>query len=84
MPYIKQERRVVLNPIIEQLWQTLANDGELNYAITKLIDQRYGSGTYVQLNAGMGVLSCVAQEFYRRRIAPYEQVKCMENGDVFK
>lgn len=32
----------------------------------------------------LGVLSCVQQEFYRRVVAPYEDQKCRENGDVFK
>ena len=30
----------------------------------------------------MGVLSCVGAEFYRRVIAPYEDKKIIQNGDV--
>jgi len=30
----------------------------------------------------MEVISCVAKEFYRRRIAPFEDKKIKERGDV--
>ena len=83
-PYIKQDRRVELDTLIKRISNLLQDDGEINYTITRLIDNHYGSGSYVQLSAGMGVLSCVAFEFYRRRIAPYENKKCLENGEVFK
>lgn len=84
MPYIKQERRTELAPLIKPLGEAIQNDGEMNYVITKLIDWRYGLDAYVQLSAGMGVLSCVAQEFYRRRIVPFEIKKALENGEVFE
>jgi hypothetical protein len=37
---------------------------------------------YANFNEIMGVLSCVAQEFYRRWAVPYEDQKIRENGDV--
>ena len=84
MPYIKQDRRVILNPLIRDLGALTQNEGELNYVITLLIDNYFGAHNYDELNAAMGVLSCVAQEFYRRRIAPYEELKAKEHGEVFK
>ena len=30
----------------------------------------------------MGVLDCVKQEFYRRKLAPYEDVAIQKNGDI--
>jgi len=30
----------------------------------------------------MGVLSAITEEFYRRKVAPYEDEKIVENGDV--
>jgi len=30
----------------------------------------------------IGVLECVKQEFYRRKVAPYEDIKIIENGDI--
>lgn len=83
-PYIRRDKRRELDPIIEKLSFSLGNDGDVNYAITKLIDVHYGKGSYVELNAAMGVLSCVIQEFYRRRVAIYEDSRCSENGEVFE
>jgi len=31
----------------------------------------------------MGILAAVQQEFYRKVVARYENVKCHENGEVF-
>lgn len=81
MPYIHQARREDL------LTEFPKTAGELNFTITKLI-QSYilltGKGTnYTTYNEVMGVLSCVTQELYRRVVAPYENVKCETNGDVF-
>ena len=84
MPYIKQSKRLILNPLIEDLDILIQSEGDLNYVITKLIDSYYGAGNYDELNSAMGVLFCVAFEFYRRRIVPYESLKCSQNGEVFE
>lgn len=84
MPYIKQIRRQVLDPLIKELHAPIHDDGEMNYVITKLLDNEYGHGRYEDLNRAMGVLSCVAQEFYRRRIAPYEDEMMKLHGEVFE
>ncbi len=83
MPYIRLEKRRELGPLIEKLSFSLGNDGEVNYAITKIIDIHYGKGGYTELNAAMGVLSCAMQEFYRRRCVPFEEEKMRANGDVY-
>ena len=61
--------------------------GTLNYIITRLCDywcrDWQGESNYAKYNAVIGVLECVKQELYRRQIAPYEEVKCEENGDVY-
>jgi len=44
--------------------------------------QLYPKG-YFHYNRAMGVLASAMQEFYRRRVAPYEDVKIAENGDVY-
>lgn len=46
-------------------------------------DQISGSISYHYYNEAMGVLECVKQELYRRLIAPHEDEKRKENGDVF-
>ena len=83
MPYIKPERRVILNPMVCALTGQLLTDGEVNYVITRIIDDMYGRESYEVLSQGIGVLECVKQEFYRRRIIPYEQKKCQLNGEVY-
>jgi len=90
MPYIKPYKREQLDADIDALARTIdfmsldeEKDGNLNYAITRLIDQLYGR-RYTQMNEAMGVLECVKQEYYRRVAAPYEDIKAKENGDVYK
>jgi len=61
--------------------------GTLNYIITRLCDywcrDWEGEANYEKYNTVIGVLECVKQELYRRQIAPYEDKKCEENGDVY-
>ena len=60
-----------------------ALDGEVNYTITRILDALYGMGGYYVFNRAMGVVDCVGREFYRRKVAPYEDEKVLENGDVY-
>lgn len=81
MPYIDKESR-------ERLSEGVApkSAGELNYQITRMIDdyiQRKGGVRYAHLNEVVGVLECVKLELYRRVAAPYEDRKCGESGDVY-
>ncbi len=84
MPYIKQERRDAVRPTSKAC---AATAGELNFQITKLcnayIQDRPFSFGYSELNEVVGVLECVKLELYRRLAVPYEDKKCLENGDVF-
>ncbi len=63
--------------------------GELNYVFTSIIldyFQRFSKvvkPNYTVYNEVIGVLECVKQELYRRMVAPYEDQKCRENGDVY-
>ncbi len=84
MPYIKQEERLKLDEKIESLNTNIETEGQLNYVITRLcIRYLQKNGTcYKVLNIIDGVLDCAKQEFYRRFIAPYEDKKIKENGDV--
>ena len=79
MPYIKQNYR----SIVEEAGAD--NPGELNYLITmNCLD--YLSTTnqkYEDFNAVIGALECAKLEMYRRMIAPYEDNKKEENGDVY-
>ena len=61
--------------------------GELNYLLTFLVNQylfRHGeTPSYTDYNEVVGVLECMKLELYRRLIAPYENKKKEQNGDVY-
>lgn len=85
MPYISQPDRDRLDPKIEELAKTINLDqraGELNYTITRLLLETAGEGRYKDVNELIGMLECAKQEFYRRKVAPYEDKKIKESGDV--
>jgi len=81
MPYINQDDREDLH--YEQ--KIPANAGELNYLLTTIIDDYFmeHGGRYAQVNDIIGALEGAKLEFYRRIVAPYEDVKLKENGEVY-
>lgn len=87
MPYVTQDRKALLDPQIGPLVDALKSlpfkDGDVNYTLTKIVDALYGKGGYTAYNAALGVLDAAAREFYRRRVAPYEDLKIAENGEVY-
>lgn len=83
MPYIKQEDRERINPSLRELSKSIKTAGDLNYAISMLaILFEEESPNYAKLNEIMGVLACVKEEYYRKRVVPYEDKKIEENGDL--
>ncbi|MBT7228245.1 hypothetical protein HN859_01930 [Candidatus Parcubacteria bacterium] len=85
MPYIKQKDRDSLDLAIINLANLIKPEhraGELNYIITKLLLLTKGDGKYKDFNELVGMLECCKQEFYRQQIAPYEDQKIKENGNV--
>lgn len=81
MPYIKQNDRKK----IEDHLIPIDNPGELNFAFTWIILcylARNGVA-YQQCNDVIGALESCKLEFYRRQVAPYEDRKITENGDVY-
>lgn len=84
MPYIKQEDRPQITMRMAQASTKIKTPGDLNYAISMLckyyLAQRGMS--YTNANEVMGVLECAKLELYRRRLAPYEDTKIEENGDI--
>ena len=95
MPYIKQKDRNRVDALIDSIAERIAKDsndngeqvcGRLNYTITKLMQKvleyeniRIGYSEYNEL---IGMLECCKLELYRRKVAPYEDAKIKENGDV--
>lgn len=87
MPYIKREKRPLFKAEIESLVKKLENqplmeqDGDLNYIVTSILKLVY-KPRYFNYNRALGVIEAIKQEYYRRVVAPYEDKKIMENGDV--
>lgn len=82
MPYVSAEARERLDGGADP-----ATPGELNYAITRLVDdylRRKGGLRYAHLNEVIGVMECAKLELYRRLAAPYEDSKIEEAGDVYR
>ena len=87
MPYIKVEDRRKYNGYIAVLANMVnrldkdSKSGNLNYIITKLIHMTEPK-RYNDYNSLIGMLECAKLELYRRKIAPYEDIKIKENSDV--
>lgn len=79
MPYIPEWDR-------EFASQCPQDVGQLNYAITALVADywRRMGHSYSTANDIMGAIEGAKLEFYRRIVAPYEEGKRVENGDVYK
>lgn len=82
MPYIAIDRQVEVGPVAKE---NPANAGELNYQLTVLcLEYLYQHGeNYQHMNDVIGALEGCKLEMYRRKVAPYEDVKIAHNGDVY-
>ncbi len=83
MPYIDKNAQ---EDIAITLWRRRPKTvGELNFLITmQVLDYLAQAGTsYATINSLIGVLECAKLELYRRVVAPYEDEKIKENGDVY-
>lgn len=80
MPYIRPHQRREVEAFDRAL-----NCGELNYMITKIINQYWQNRRdYQTINDIVGALDGAKLEFYRRVVVPYEDKKIVENGDVYE
>ncbi len=88
MPYIKREERKQYQELINELAARIPEDrmsrpGHMNYLVSLLIEKVYGKDLrYADHNEVMGFLSGIQLEFYRRKTAPYEDLKIKEEGDL--
>lgn len=79
MPYIEHQRRLELDE-----WDEPRTPGELNYQITLKVQSYLGpTPNYARFNDAIGALEGAKLELYRRMVAPYEDQKIRENGDVY-
>lgn len=92
MPYIKKEKRIELDNKMSELLIDCGelSDGELNYIISNLLNvyleqkKQNNKFNYSECNKLVGVLECAKLEFYNRLVTPYENIKIVENGDLYK
>lgn len=92
MPYIKQDKRDVLNPAIDSVLDALRQlesddpdnnfEGNMNYIVSTLIAKSYGT-SYRDINDVVGFVTSALLEYYIRVAVPYEKQKAYENGDVY-
>lgn len=91
MPYIKEEDRAKFNYHVDGLIIDLTAQyaltgkasGDLNYCISRVVNALFERNKcYQTANDILGVLTAVQLEFYRRKVAPYEDTKIKENGDI--
>ena len=81
MPYVKPARRPALDKVVDALLAAdVCADGDLNYILFKYARQILPS--YAALKNYRAELRETADEIGRRILAPYEDRKIIENGDV--
>lgn len=92
----REKYEAEINAIVDKLRETAryettsAFPGHLNYIITSIIKRGYDAAAklddfklgYGDFNEMIGMLECAKLELYRRTLAPYEDKKIKENGDV--
>ena len=84
MPYIedKNNRRNEMDEIVELMKElNVKANGDLNYILFKFC-RKYIKPSYNNFKNFCGELRQCATEIERRLIAPYEDRKIKENGDV--
>jgi len=87
MPYIPQNDRADTEVMLldDALSFTPKNAGELNFAVTRFIDNYLEKNgvRYRYINEMIGALECCKLELYRRIASPYEDVVMRKNGDAY-
>jgi hypothetical protein len=81
MPYIKNSDRGQFDEMLVLLGDRIETAGEFNYIITRLAHKYIENNgeCYQNYNDIVGVLESAKMELYRKKIAPYEDIKEKEN-----
>lgn len=85
MPYIKAHARHELDSLTinDYEFSSLLTSGELVYLLSKYIKLHFDKAPcFNTANEILGALEATKLEFYRRTVAPYEDKKIIENGDI--
>lgn len=84
MPYVTPERRqdLTATAVVRCI---PSEPGELNFCLTKVILEylSFRGLRYQTINDIIGALEQAKDEFRRRVVHPYENLKLKENGDVY-
>ena len=95
MPYVSEQIKQELEPHIAALVDHLDHEaikageyektiaGILNYTCTTLALRLIPEKRYWAIALFSGVFRNIADEFYRRYAAPYEDQQIIKNGDVY-
>lgn len=87
MPYVKYIFREKMEKPLDELFGQLClvpkeyRAGVFTYCIYKLM-MDFHVNKFQEFAVMLGILESVKQEYYRRVVAPYEDIKIQENGDV--
>lgn len=79
MPYIPRSEKLKVDKD-----NLITNAGQFNYALHQVISiyLEQNDMSYQSCNDIIGAMECAKMELYRRIIAPYEDRKKIQNGDV--
>ena len=82
MPYITQGRRSIYDKIVNEMKRlNVKANGDLNYILFAFC-KRFIEPSYNNYKNFCGELRQCATEIERKILAPYEDQKILENGDV--
>ena len=82
MPYIAERYREDLDAVVDKMLdEGVQSNGELNYVLFKYCLESVES-SYQGYKNYIGELNECVAEIRRRLLAPYEDKKLIENGDV--
>jgi len=82
MPFIKQERRLDMDEIVNLMVANYVRvDGDLNYILYKFC-KYHVTPSYNNFKNFCGELRECVEQIERDLLAPYEEKKKQENGDV--
>jgi hypothetical protein len=86
MPYTLEAERLQEEEL-RKIARTLMHEGQLTWAISVLMDEfvmSQGIVSYATLHRARASAQDAADEWYRVVMAPYEDKKRAENGDVYR
>ena len=82
MPYIIKEKRLEMDMVVKSMNNAgVKANGDLNYILYKFAKYHIKPG-YETYKNFLGELNEAAEEIRRRLLAPYENQKIIENGEI--